>query len=121
MRVLPVQLRIPIPRILPLVDRQRRGLRNGPTVPLVPSGATLLPVTAPVLAPAWRRIRPPSAKVRGRPPIIADRNSQDEQRHHVWPRNPPRPVVPGACVPGVPLIDPVHAIVKEIVRLHARS
>src|SRR6266508_811842 len=119
-RVLLLRPGVPIPRILPLVDRQRGGLWNRATVPLVPSGATLLPVTAPVLAPAWRRIRPPSAKVHRRPPVVADRNSQHEYRHHLWPRNPPRPVVPGACVPVIPLVDPVQAIVKEIVRLHAR-
>src|SRR5258708_14197668 len=116
-----VQLWIPIPWILPLVNRQRGGPWNGAKAPPVPSGATLLPVTAPVLAPAWRRIRPPSAKVHRRPPVVSDRNSQDEYRHHLRPRNPPRPVVPRACVPGIPLVDPVHAIGEEIVRLHARG
>src|SRR5258708_25704200 len=86
-----VQLWIPIPWILPLVNRQRGGPWNGATVPPVPSGATLLPVTAPVLAPAWRRIRPPSPKVHGRPPVVADRNSQDEYRRPplYFPRWPP--------------------------------
>src|SRR5258708_36463583 len=99
-----VQLWIPIPWILPLVNRQRGGPWNGATVPPVPSGATLLPVTAPVLAPAWRRIRPPSAKVHRRPPGVADGNSQDEYPHHFRARDPPGPGGPGARVPDIPLV-----------------
>src|SRR6266545_4463733 len=49
-RVLLLHPGVPIPRILPLVDRQRGGPWNSAAVPPVPSGATLLPVTAPVLA-----------------------------------------------------------------------
>src|SRR6266545_2956425 len=120
-RVLLFRPGVPIPRILPLVDRQRGGPWNGATVPPVPSGATLLPVTAPVLAPAWRRIRPPSAKVHRGPPVVADRNSQDEYRHRLPSHNPPGSVVQGARVPVIPLVDPVHAIVEEVVCLHARG
>src|SRR6266545_579826 len=120
-RVLLLHPGVPIPRILPLVDRQRGGPWNSAAVPPVPSGATLLPVTAPVLAPAWRRIRPPSAKVHRGPPVVADRNSQDEYRHRLPSHNPPGSVVPGARVPVIPLVDPVHAIVEEVVCLHARG
>src|SRR6266545_3289755 len=49
-RVLLLRPGVPIPRLLPLVDRQRGGPWNSAAVPPVPSGATLLPVTAPVLA-----------------------------------------------------------------------
>src|SRR6266699_31131 len=118
-RVLLLHPGVPIPRILPLVDRQRGGPWSSAAVPPVPSGATLLPVTAPVLAPAWRRIRPPSAKVHRGPPVVADRNSQDEYRHRLPSHNPPGSVVPGARVPVIPLVDPVHAIVEEVVCLHA--
>src|SRR5450759_496285 len=79
----------------------------------------LLPLIAPVLAPAWRCIRLPPAKVRRRIPVVAHRDSQDEQRHNFWAHKPPRPVVPGTRVPVVALVDPVHAIVEEIVRIQS--
>src|SRR6266581_4334383 len=109
------------PRCLLPIVLPRCGVTRLVTVLLAVKRMLLLPVTAPVLAPAWRCIRPPSAKVPGRPPVVADRNSQDEYRYHLRPRDPPRPVVPGAGVPGIPLVDPVQAVVKEIVCLHARS
>src|ERR1035437_7880495 len=79
----------------------------------------LLPLIAPVLAPAWRCIRPPPAKVPRRIPVVAYRDSQDEQRYNFWAHKPPRSVVPGTRVPVVALVDPVHAIVKEIVRIQS--
>jgi hypothetical protein len=90
-------------------------------VPAVPSASMLLPFMAPVLAPAWRRIRAPPAKVRRRIPVVAHRDSQDEQRHNLRGHKPPRPVVPGTRVPAIPLVNPVHAIVKEEVRIQSRS
>src|SRR6266508_3663135 len=89
-------------------------------------GAYLLTLSRRLLPGAYvltlsRRLRPPSAKVHRGPPVVADRNSQDEYRHRLPSHNPPGSVVPGARVPVIPLVDPVHAIVEEVVCLHARG
>jgi len=85
---------IPVSRILPLVDGQRGGRRSRAAIPPVPSTSPLLPLMAPVLTPAGRRIRPPPAKVHWRLPVVAHGDTEDEQRHNLRLHNPPGAVVP---------------------------
>ncbi len=80
----------------------------------------LLPCVAPVFAPVRRRIRLPAAKVRRRRAVVAHRDSQHKQRHEFRGHPAPRPVVPGARVPDVVPVHPVHAIVEEEVRIQSR-
>src|SRR5438094_7407633 len=120
-RLLLLHSRIPAPGILSLIERQRGRRWSGSAVPPVPSASTLRPFTAPVLTPAWRHIRPPPAKVRRGIPVVAHRDSQHEKRHNFRGHELPRPVVPGTHVPVIPLVYPVHAIVKEKVQRQSRS
>src|SRR6185312_8005507 len=57
-----VGARVSVPRVSALVDRQRRPRRHGAPIPAVPSAPSLLPRTAPVLAPVRRRVAAPSSK-----------------------------------------------------------
>jgi len=111
-----LRLGIPTTRILPLIDRQRCACGRGATVPPIPSASTLFPCIAPVLAPPWRRIRLPALEVCRRLPVVGDGDSQDVHGHDFGSHQPPRPVVPGARIPGVPLVGPVHAIIEKVVR-----
>jgi hypothetical protein len=110
-------LRIPTTGILPLVKRQRSRSWSGITVPSVPPASMPLPSIAPMLAPTWRRIGPPSAKVPRRVLVVTHGDAQDKQRHIFRGNKIPRAVVPGTRVPVVLLVDPVHTIVKEVVRI----
>jgi hypothetical protein len=94
---------------------------RGTAIPLVPAASLLLPSLAPVLTPARWRIRPPAAKIPRRIAVVAYRDAQDEQRHHRRRYARPRPAVPGAGVPVIVLIDPVHAIVEEEIRIQSWS
>src|SRR5512144_1115572 len=91
-----------------------------PPVPVVPSRSALLPLVAPALAPAWRRIGPPPGPGSRRMAIVAHGYPQDERGHAFRAHQPPRSVVPGARVPVVPLIGPVQAIVEEQVHVPSR-
>jgi hypothetical protein len=51
-------------------------------------------------------------------PVVANGNTQYEVRHNRWVHETPRAVVPGTRVPVIVLVDPVHAIVKEIVGIN---
>src|SRR5216683_2207095 len=89
------------------------------TVPSVPSASTLLPVMAPALAPTWRPIGPPPGPGDWRMAIVAHGYPKDEHRHDFRAHQPPGAVVPGARVPVIPFVRPVHAIVEEqVVRHH---
>ncbi len=114
-RLLLRRLRIPVAGILPLIGGQRRRRWRRAAVPLVPAAAALCPFVAPMLTPARRRIRLPPVKIRRRLAVIAHGNAQHVHRHDVARHQPPRPVVPGARVPVVALVDPVHAVVEEVV------
>ena len=94
---------------------------RGTAIPLVPAASLLLPSLAPVLTPARWRIRPPAAKIPRRIAVVAYRDAQDEQRHRRRRHARPRPAVPGAGVPVIVLIDPVHAIVEEEIRIQSWS
>ena len=85
---------IPVPGILPLVDRPRRTRRNRAAVPLVPASALLLPAAAPVLSPPGRCICAPAAEIGGWLPVVAHRYPQHEQRHDGW-----LDITPGTVVP----------------------
>jgi len=113
-------LRIPVARILSLIGGQRRGRRDGLAIPLIPAASTLRPVTAPVLVPARRRVRPPAAEVWRWLAVVAHGHAQDVHRHHLGPHPAPGSVVPGARVPVVSLEDPVQAVVEEVVRTQPR-
>jgi hypothetical protein len=112
---------IPVPRILPLVDRQRGAHRICAALPLVPSSSLLLPLRSPVRTPAGWCIRPPSAEVHGGTPVVAHRDSQDEHRDDIRLDNPPGSVVPVARVPVIVQVNPVQAVVEEIVGIHPWS
>ena len=112
--------RVARPRIGPLVTRQRRRGRDGAAVPAVPSAALLFPVAAPMLVPARRCVRAPAAEVRRWLAVIADRHAQHVERHVLRPHRVPRAVVPIARIPVVILIDPVQAVVEEVVRTRLR-
>ena len=103
---------------LPLVVRQRGGRRSRSAVPPIPSASLLRPSMTPVITPVGCRISPPPAKVCRRMPVVANGNTQDELRHNQWVHKPPGAVVPGTRVPVIVLVDPVHAIVKEIVGIN---
>src|SRR3984893_1015667 len=118
---LPIPTRIALPRILALVRRQRSRRRSGGAVPAIPATATLFPVTTPVLAPAGRPFGDPAAKVPRRLPVVANRDSQHEQRHPLRGHHVPRPVVPGTGVPVILCVHPVQTVVEEEVRVQARG
>jgi len=113
--------RIPVAGILSLVDGEWGWRMYRAAIPPVPSASPLLPSMAPVLSPAGGRIRVPAAKVDRRPPVEVHGDSQDEERHNRRFHKPPGAVVPGTRVPVIVLVDPVHAVVKEIVAIHAWS
>lgn len=114
-------VRISFSGIFSLVDRQRGPRRDRAASPPVPSAVALFPVMAPMLTPARRSIGLPALEVHGRLPVIADRYAQDEQWHIFWLNRPPGAVVPGAGIPAVTLVDPVHSVVKKVVGFHAWS
>jgi hypothetical protein len=107
---------IAIPRILTLVNRQWSACLSRVAIPLVPSLSMLLPVLAPALALTWRRIALPPRPSCGRMAIVAHGYPKDERRHGLWTHQPPGPVVPGARVPAIPLVNPVRTIVEEQVK-----
>jgi len=111
-------LRITLTCVLALVRGQRCPWRNGVTVPAVPALALLFPLWSPVQAPAGRFIMSPAAEVGRRIAVIAHRNAQDEDRQIPGVHRPPWAVVPVAGVPGVVLVDPVQAVVEEVVGCH---
>src|SRR4029078_2402908 len=112
--------RIVVARILPLVNRWRRGGGEGVALPPVPSDATLLPGMAPVFTPARRPVAIPAAKINRRSPVVPHRNEQRELCYVDRRDQLPRAVVPLACVPVVSRVDPVESVVKEVVRIHLR-
>ena len=89
-------------------------------IPLIPTAPMLLPIVTPVIAPARRCFSAPSVKIGWRIPVVAHRDAQDIQGNHLRGYKTPRPVVPGTRVPVVALINPVHAIVKEEIRILSR-
>src|SRR5664280_631139 len=119
-RLLLLRLRIPIGRVASLVGGQRRGRRRGTAVPLIPPASTLLPRITPVLAPARRSVRLPAAEVRRRTAVVAHGYPKDEEGHVLRTHQVPRSVVPGARVPVVALVGPVHTVVEEEIRLQLR-
>jgi len=88
-----------------------------PSGPSRPSGS---PTRGPVVAPARRAAGRPPAEMRGRSTVVADRHSQHEGRNLRRGDRHPRPVVPGALVPGVPHQRPSETVVKEEVPVHRR-
>src|SRR5512139_1673720 len=89
-------------------------------VPLVPTASTLLPFVAPVLVPTRGPVGWPPAEVRWRHPVVPHRHAQQEDRNGFRPDQSPWPVVPGTRIPVVRLVDPVHAVVEEVVRIQLR-
>ena len=81
----------------------------------------MFPSTSPVLTPAGRRIGLPSAEVQGRLAVVAYGDAQDEQRNNLRSHYSPGAVVPGAGVPVVIHVNPVHSIMKEIVGIQLWS
>jgi hypothetical protein len=117
---------IPVPGILPLIDRERGGRRNRSAIPPVPSASTLFPSTSPVLTPAGRRIGLPTAKVHRRLPVVTHRDTQNKQRHNSRVYKSPGPVVPGTRIPAsssskvcalLELATPRHRNAPPLMRL----
>ena len=77
------------------------------------------PIRGPSVRPSVAGHRAANRRSRGRGPVVADRDTQHEQRHRLGAHHAPWPVVPGACIPVVALVDPVHAIVEEEIRTQA--
>src|SRR3984893_17740610 len=113
--------RISLARVLPLVRRHGCGAHRVTPIRLVPATVLLLPTAPPVLAPSRRRVRGPSAEVARGTAVVSDGDAQEDLRHDAGVDRRPGAVVPGARVPAVILIDPVHAVVEEEVGVHLRS
>lgn len=111
---------IPVPRIPLLVVGQRGERWRGPVVPPVPAVAMTLPLAAPVFSPMGRRVVVPPVKVRRWIPVVTHGDAQDEERNIPRVHEIPGPVVPGAHIPVVILIDPVHAVIKEKIQIQLR-
>src|ERR1700736_1269181 len=99
--------------MLPLVRRHRSRRRSGGAVPVVPTTATPLPIMTPVLAPVGRRFGTPFVKVRRWPPVVANWDSQHEERYQLKGNHVPRPVVPGTGVPAIVCVYPIQTVVEE--------
>ena len=106
--------------ILSLIARQWRGTRDGVTIPTIPSASMLFPVVAPMLAPARGNIQTPAAKIGWSVTVVAHRNAQHEQWDVLRFDQIPRPIVPGARIPVVVRVDPIQAVVKEVIRTRSR-
>jgi hypothetical protein len=102
-----------------LIDRQGGRDQNCSAIPAVPSASLLLPFMPPVVAPAWRAIWTPPVKIGRGSTVVAYGNAQNKERHRHRGYKPPRAVVPGTCVPVVPFVHPVLAIVEEEIRVQA--
>ena len=112
--------RVALFSVLTLVGRHGRGAWYVGAIHVVPAAVRLRPGGPPVLCPAGRRIRCPAMKIAGWPTVVSDRNLEDEGGYDVRIDERPRAVVPGAAVPVVVLVDPVHAVVEEEVAVDAR-
>ena len=119
-RLLLLGLGIAITRIAPLIDGERSGPRGRAAVPVIPPASLRLPFMTPVLAPVRRVVVAPAAEVRRRLPVVANGDAQDVQRYVLGIHGTPRTVVPGARIPAIPVVDPVEAVVEEVVRIDAR-
>src|ERR1700680_1429368 len=100
-RVLLRAARIVVAIELALVVRQRRTRRRRSPASGVHGVVAILPIAAPMLAPARRAAGMPAAEVGGRAAVVADRHPQDVGRHVDRVYVLPWPVVPGARVPAV--------------------
>jgi len=109
---------IPVARILLLIGRPRCTRRNRAAIPLVPAPTLLLPSVPPVLSPAGWCICVPAAEIDGRLAVVTNGHPQHKKRHSCRFDKTPRTVVPEARIPVIILIDPVHAVIKEIISIH---
>ena len=57
----------------------------------------------------------PAAKILRRLPVVAHRDTQNEQRHKIRFHRVPWAVVPVTCVPAIVGVEPVESVVKEII------
>ena len=114
-------MRIAIFLELALIGRQRRGRRGRTAIPPVPARAVLLPIAAPVIVPARRRVAAPALEVNRRLAVVAHRDAQHVHGHVFRRDRLPGAVVPATLIPDVIAVDPVLAIVKEIVGVGPRG
>jgi len=63
----------------------------------------------------------PATKVYWRLTVVANRDTQDKKRYNLWLHIRPWAVVPGTGVPVVIMVDPVQAVIKEIVGIYLWS
>jgi hypothetical protein len=70
---------------------------------------------SPVLSPTGGCVWLPAAKIDRWLPVIANRYTQDEQRHKLRLYNLPWTVIPGTRIPVIVIIYPVHSIIEKIV------
>jgi len=104
-----------VPGKLSLVIRQWRCARRHLVIPAVPAMMAGAPIRAPMITPAWRRVRLPSAEINRRLTIIRNGNTQDIQRDIVRGLILPWPVIPAALVPIITLEHPVATIIEKII------
>jgi len=115
-RLLPSRLlRVAALRISALVSGQRRRRWRSVSVPVVPAGPALLPLTTPVLVPAGRCVGTPVTEVRRWLAVVVHRHAQHVRRHIQGHHALPGSVVPTAGVPVLTLQHPVEAVVIEVV------
>ena len=112
--------RVAVSGVTPLINRQGCGKWRRAVVTTIPARTSLFPVMSPALFPVGCGIHTPSLKVLWRLAVVADRNNQHQSRHEFRRRQLPGSVVPVARIPIVLLVDPIHAVVKEIIRGAAR-
>src|SRR6516164_6055403 len=62
-------LRVAVPRVLLLINRQRGRRRHRTAVPAIPSDSTLFPRATPMLAPARRLAHDPRLEIGRRPAV----------------------------------------------------
>ena len=103
-----------------LIAWQRGRGRSGSAIPVLPVRVPTCPIRSPHAIPAWRCTYGPTAEDHWWIAVITHGNAQYEKRHAVVADKIPRSVVPRAGIPFVVHVDPIQAIVEEVIGVEAR-
>ncbi|KQZ30286.1 hypothetical protein ASD58_09670 [Duganella sp. Root1480D1] len=103
-----------------LIAWQRGRSWSSGAIPSLPVGVPACPVRTPDAVPAWCRIDGPTPEDHGRISVITHGHAQNEERHVVDGNQIPRAVEPWACIPFVVNVNPIQAIVEEVIGMQAR-
>ncbi len=114
-RMLVFTSRITVTRIMTLVCRRRCGVPHDATIPVIPAMAMLRPARTPMDVPTRRRRYHPTVEIRWRIDVVTHRHPQHEQRYVNGINQIPGPVIPGARIPAVVVVDPVKSVEKKQV------